>query len=53
MLGTFLKFNNFLEKLRLGSDGTILIFLSDKSNFEYDNNMKEWKKISSEIDIPT
>lgn len=43
----------YIEQLRLLADGSVMIFLSDGSSFEYDLKMQMWRQLASNIIDPS
>ena len=42
----------YVEKLLLCDDGTVIVFLTDQSRFEYSNETRLWREISQQIELP-
>jgi len=38
-----------LEKMRLANDGTLIVFLSDKSVYFYEPGLKEWQEKKQDL----
>ena len=38
-----------VDDLRIGADGTVIVFFSDGSRFEYHTQSRLWREISPEI----
>lgn len=41
----------YVEDLQVGADGTVIVFLTDKSRFEYHTGSRLWREIDPEIEL--
>ena len=41
-----------VEKLLLCDDGTVIVFMTDQSRFEYSVETRLWREISQQIELP-
>lgn len=42
----------YVEKLLLCDDGTVIVFMTDQSRFEYSHETRLWREISQQIELP-
>ena len=43
----------YVEDVRIGADGTVLVFLTDKSRFEYHTATRLWREVNADIEMAT
>ena len=41
----------FVEDLKIGADGTVLVFFNDRTRFEYHSGTRLWREVSPEIEV--
>jgi len=41
----------YIEDLKIGADGTVLVFLTDKSRFEYHIATRLWREVNADIEM--
>lgn len=42
-----------MEDLKIGADGTVIVFLTDKSRFEYHTATRLWREVNADIEMAT
>ena len=42
----------YVDKLLLCDDGSVIVFLTDQSRFEYSTETRLWREISQQIELP-
>lgn len=42
----------FFDNVIVANDGTVMVFLTDKSRFEYDDRARTWREISPAFEWP-
>lgn len=42
-----------VDDLKVGSDGTVIVFFSDKTRFEYHVPARIWREINPDIELGT
>lgn len=42
----------YVDTAVVANDGTVIVFLSDKSRFEYDEKARTWREISPAFEWP-
>lgn len=40
-----------MEDLKVGADGTVVMFLTDKARFEYNTGSRLWRELNPEIEL--
>lgn len=40
-----------VEDLKVGADGTVVMFLTDKARFEYNTGSRLWRELNPEIEL--
>ena len=41
----------YVEDLRVADDGTVIVFFTDKTRFEYHTASRLWREINPDIDL--
>lgn len=41
----------YVDDLKIGADGTVLVFFNDRSRFEYHAGTRLWREVSPEIEV--
>jgi len=41
----------YVEDLRVANDGTVIVFFTDKTRFEYHTASRLWREINPDIDL--